>query len=129
VATMASPRRLARALPRKRSLSVPPYMSAVSKKLIPASSAAWTTSADCFSSIVMPKLLQPRPTTETVRDPMRRVCINVVQAFRPALTNEVGDVTADRLRAIVFDRCPRQCRGNRVLQVVTRGGGSLDADP
>ena len=40
MATIASSRRLPSALPRNRSLLVPPYMSAVSKKLMPASSAA-----------------------------------------------------------------------------------------
>ena len=67
---MASSRRLPSALPRNRSLLVPPYMSAVSKKLIPVSSAALMTSAVCFSSIVIPKLLQPRPMTDTDSDPI-----------------------------------------------------------
>jgi hypothetical protein len=47
-------------------------MSAVSKKLLPASSAASTTRAVAASSMRIPKLLQPRPTTETRSEPIER---------------------------------------------------------
>jgi hypothetical protein len=47
-------------------------MSAVSKKLIPASRAASTTFAVVAASMRQPKLLHPMPTTETLRDPMFR---------------------------------------------------------
>ena len=43
----------------------PPYISAVSKCVMPASSAACTTAREASSSIFIPKLLQPRPTTDT----------------------------------------------------------------
>src|SRR5947209_14173377 len=54
-------------------------MSAVSKKLMPASSAASTTSVVARSSIRQPKLLQPTPTTVTSSVPMRR--LSIVCAF------------------------------------------------
>src|SRR5215210_9284299 len=50
-------------------------MSAVSKKLMPTSSAASTTLLVASASRRGPKLLQPRPITETCRDPIRRVSI------------------------------------------------------
>src|SRR5476649_747646 len=50
-------------------------MSAVSKKLMPASSAAWITRTLSFSSIRHPKLLQPRPTAVTFSDPIWLVFI------------------------------------------------------
>src|ERR1700722_8213757 len=40
-------------------------MSAVSKSVIPSSSARWTTARDCSASMRMPKLLQPSPASET----------------------------------------------------------------
>ena len=63
-----SPRRRARfpsAAPRNSSDFPPPYISAVSKCVIPASRAAWTTARDASSSIFIPKLLHPSPTTDT----------------------------------------------------------------
>jgi hypothetical protein len=48
-------------------------MSAVSKKLMPASREAFTAAALAAASIRHPKLLQPRPTTDTSKDPIRRV--------------------------------------------------------
>src|SRR3954454_5088979 len=45
-------------------------MSAVSNSVMPASSAACTTSPVRASSMRMPKLLQPSPTTETSSEPM-----------------------------------------------------------
>src|SRR3954463_7945394 len=50
-------------------------MSAVSKKLMPASSAASTTAPVAASSMRPPKLLQPMPTTDTSRLPIARVSI------------------------------------------------------
>src|SRR6266700_444471 len=47
-------------------------MSAVSKKLRPASRAASTTAAAPFASVRQPKLLQPMPTTETFSEPILR---------------------------------------------------------
>src|SRR5574338_1153238 len=41
---------------------------------MPASSAACTTRAVPPVSSFLPKLLQPRPTTETLSEPMERVC-------------------------------------------------------
>src|SRR5262245_40559250 len=108
-------------------------MSAVSKKLMPASSAACTTSADRCSSIVMPKLLQPSPTTETFNEPMRRVFIRRCSAGLQAcqgrgLPHEIGDVAADglsesRCDGLAGDRC-----GDGVLKIVPCGRGPLDAD-
>ena len=46
-------------------------MSAVSKKLIPASSAAWTTLAVPAASSRPPKLLHPSPTTDTFNEPIQ----------------------------------------------------------
>src|SRR3954469_9847630 len=48
-------------------------MSAVSRKLIPESSAASTTRFVASTSKRPPKLLQPRPTKETSREPIRRI--------------------------------------------------------
>src|SRR5882724_3251551 len=48
-------------------------MSAVSRKLTPTSSAASTTRAVASTSRRQPKLLQPRPTSETESEPIRRV--------------------------------------------------------
>ena len=50
-------------------------MSAVSKWFTPASSAASTTRFDAASSIRMPKLLHPRPATDTSRLPTLRISI------------------------------------------------------
>src|ERR1700692_1594804 len=51
-------------------------MSAVSKSVTPASSAASTTDLVAAASIRPPKLLQPRPTTDASRPAMERVCID-----------------------------------------------------
>src|SRR4051812_6728101 len=58
---------LASAAPRNSSLLPPPYISAVSKNVIPASSAASTTACVSSGPIRIPKLLQPRPSTDTAR--------------------------------------------------------------
>src|SRR6185312_8203175 len=97
------------------------YMSAVSKKVMPASSAALTTASVCFSSIVIPKLLHPRPTTDTDSEPI--FLCSIIPAVAAdlqvrRLATKIRDVTTDRLRTAVFDRCAGERRGDRVLQVV-----------
>src|SRR3954468_17241132 len=56
-------------------------MSAVSKNVTPASSAASTTTRVPFSSSRPPKLLQPRPTTVSSSGP--RVRVRIAQPYRP----------------------------------------------
>ncbi len=73
------------ALPSRSSLS--PYESDVSKKVMPASRAASTTGGTSSSCIPMPKLLVPRPTTETSSDPIRRFSMVSVLPF-PSLGDE-----------------------------------------
>src|SRR5262245_16923914 len=51
-------------------------MSAVSKNVTPASSAACTTASVARSSIRRPKLLHPSPTTDTWREPIARFCMS-----------------------------------------------------
>ena len=50
-------------------------MSAVSKRVMPALSAAPTTAAVSLRPMRMPKLLQPKPTALTFNDPIVRVSI------------------------------------------------------
>src|ERR1700722_11827354 len=69
-------------------------MSAVSKKLMPASSAAPTTAAVSSRPMRMPKLLQPSPTTLTFNEPIVRVSIG-----RLPLT--AGLLRADRVGSTV----------------------------
>src|SRR5580700_2525805 len=59
----ASSRRPLSAAPSISSLCPLPYVSAVSKKVIPSSSAVRTTRAVAAASSRRPKLLQPMPTT------------------------------------------------------------------
>ena len=49
-------------------------MSAVSRRVIPASRAAETTAGTSSGAVVTPKALHPRPTVETTRPdvPIRR---------------------------------------------------------
>src|SRR5580704_7183802 len=65
-------------------------MSAVSKRVIPASSAAPTTAAVSLRPMRMPKLLQPRPTTLTFSEPIVRVSTGVSSL-------SAGPVRADRI--------------------------------
>src|ERR1700686_226370 len=51
-------------------------MSAASNRLMPALIAAATTSLVASAPMRHPKLLQPRPTTETSNDPILRVSIS-----------------------------------------------------
>src|SRR5437870_8718934 len=63
------------ARPRNSSLCPLPYRSAVSKNVIPDSSAASITFALASASMRQPKLLQPSPTRETSSEPILRVCM------------------------------------------------------
>src|SRR5919198_6310757 len=65
VAITTRSRRPCSTSPRKLSLSPSPYVSAVSTSVTPASSAASTTARVPSRSTRKPKLLQPRPTTDT----------------------------------------------------------------
>src|SRR6266545_5234365 len=69
---------------------------------MPWSSAASTTRAVCLASVRIPKLLHPRPTTDTSRLPMRRVSIrlspfSVVPGWsdRVQRVEDLGDVVRD----------------------------------
>src|SRR4030095_17015778 len=66
-------------------------MSAVSKKVMPASIAAWTTRTDSGSSMRIPKLLQPRPTSETSSVPIRRDSITVDRAGKAGTAGRAGE--------------------------------------
>src|SRR5688572_12015633 len=57
-------------------------MSAVSKKLMPASRAALTTRSDAAASMRIPKLLQPRPTRETLNDPIERCSMGLNDTYQ-----------------------------------------------
>src|SRR5258707_14658142 len=71
-------------------------MSAVSKKVTPASSAASTTAWVAFWSIRIPKLLQPRPTSLTFRPevPSRRILIFGSPQVAKSASGELRDGTA-----------------------------------
>ena len=79
VAMTTSSRRRPSALPENSSDLPPPYISAVSKWVIPTSRAASTTARVWAASIRIPKLLQPSPTTETAgpSTPRRRASMPV----------------------------------------------------
>src|ERR1051325_8086779 len=57
-----------------------PYTSAVSKNVTPASSAASTTARVPSRSTRRPKLLQPRPTTDTLSPPSSRCGTSAMRA-------------------------------------------------
>src|SRR4029453_11484191 len=61
-------------------------MSAVSKKVTPASSAAPTTSAVARRSRRRPKLLQPSPTTETSRSERPSLLASTTRSYVPRLS-------------------------------------------
>src|SRR5829696_9248712 len=85
VASTMSLRRSPRTSPRKRSEPPrSPSTSAVSKSVMPRSSALWTTLRVASRSMRPPKLLQPRLTSDTRRpdDPRLRSCIRF--SSRPA---------------------------------------------
>ncbi len=81
VVMTTSSRREPSARPRNSSDFPPPYPSAVSKWLIPASKAASTTAWVASASSFMPKLLQPMPATVTSSEPTLRVSITVIATF------------------------------------------------
>src|SRR5919202_5274406 len=63
-------------------------MSAVSKKVTPASSAASTTAFVPAASTRRPKLLQPRPTTDTSSGPSVRMGIGLYFTAQPSRPGE-----------------------------------------
>src|SRR4051794_9103321 len=69
-------------------------MSAVSKRVMPASKAASRTAAVPSRSSRLPKLLQPRPTTETssLESPRRRFGSSAI-GLRPAIGHELAVTT------------------------------------
>src|SRR5690606_29940637 len=122
-----------RAAPRNSS-DVPagvPYVSAVSNSVMPQSSAASTTACAWAWSMRRPKLLQPRPTTETARpeSPSRRYRICMVltlplpafHAVDPALL--VVDL---RRRVVIKDQLttlrPRSTGESELARGGWRGG-------
>src|SRR5712692_4502414 len=84
-------------------------MSAVSKKVMPASRQALITAVVASASIRPPKLLQPRPTSETLRPewPRFRYSTKV-----PLLADETG----------------RKCSGDAGYYTVPSSGTSLRSD-
>src|SRR5699024_4412896 len=78
VLSTTSSRRFPSAAPMYSSEVPPPYISAVSRCVTPASSAACRTAELDSKSSRMPKLLHPRPTTDTSGPslPSRRVSIS-----------------------------------------------------
>src|SRR5579875_3026229 len=80
-------------------------MSAVSKRVTPASRAAATTSRLRASSMRPPKLLQPRPTTETSSDPIERVCTAAVygSAMAEETVTTAIDASPDEVWKLVGD--------------------------
>src|ERR1700733_13068993 len=80
-------------------------MSAVSKKLTPASSAASTTAAVAPASMRQPKLLHPNPTTETSKDPIRRFSITSLPDYPDFATDtnsQPNNMAATPLRYVPF---------------------------
>src|SRR5436190_10201 len=86
-------------------------MSAVSKKVTSASSAASTTARVPSGSTRRPKLLQPRPTTDTCSGPSARVSIGRAyrfgrvrywEDFREGETSELGEVEVLRDEIVAF---------------------------
>src|SRR5690348_15907239 len=71
------------AAPRNSSLLPPPYISAVSNSVMPASSAALTTSAVSSGPMRMPKLLQPRPSTDTAKPELPTLRISTAEPPNP----------------------------------------------
>src|SRR6266404_2775213 len=65
-------------------------MSAVSKKLMPSSIAASTTACVAARSMRPPKLLHPRPTTETDSCPILRVSTSAETSVNKMDIGRVG---------------------------------------
>src|SRR5258706_4264111 len=127
----ASFRRPASALPRCSSDAPSPYAFAVSKKLIPRSRHALTMRADAAGSATRfgsPKLIAPRPITETSRSdqPSRRCGIAVVARARSVIAwSEAVDVVDVREYEIGQRNVDAQRRGEvpcRADVLVARGG-------
>ena len=53
--------------------SLAPYESDVSRKLMPAASAASSTGGTSWASIENPKLFVPSPITDTCKEPIVRI--------------------------------------------------------
>src|SRR5579871_3261113 len=81
-------------------------MSAVSKKVMPASNVAFTTAAVPAASRREPKLLQPNPTTDTASDPILRVSMPVPSPLEVDLCGvgwlRSGDCPAMDLARVLF---------------------------
>src|SRR5712664_2650011 len=95
-------------------------MSAVSSRVMPRSSALWTTLREASRSMRPPKLLQPSPTTETSRPDLPRlrcfttVCPFVGEAVRSAqefarvMPQMVVDEAGDEIIGMVVALVPAQ---------------------
>src|SRR5687768_11877930 len=109
-------------------------MSAVSKKVIPASRAASTTALVAASSIRPPKLLQPRPTTVTwsSESPSRRVRTARAYRFgsRPPRREGQGAGGAERIAPHVVSAPPAAIAARPVLAraVARQAHGARRAD-
>src|SRR5215831_7012031 len=80
-------------------------MSAVSKKLMPASMAASTTWAARPPSMRQPKLLQPRPARETSSDPIFRFSKCFLRGIdAPSTAGDVGECYPEVLTPSVLSR-------------------------
>src|SRR4051812_46037742 len=129
VAMTTSERRSPSAAARYSSLCPWPYTSAVSKNVMPASSAASTTSRDRAASMRRPKLLQPSPTRETAGPDVPRLRVSTSRVL-PAARCHVRrapaslDSAAGRLGA----GAPSGLQ-NRQGGVAHRLGGSIPAPP
>src|SRR5688572_17640288 len=82
-------------------------MSAVSKKLMPASSAALTTRSVAAASMRIPKLLQPRPTTETRSDPIERWSIPTEYGLWVDLAEECAQQPIELVRFLHHEEVRR----------------------
>src|SRR6185312_1440638 len=98
-------------------------MSAVSKKLMPASSAASTTAVVASWSMRMPKLLHPRPTTVASSEPIRRVFMDT-QAMRHRRRLRLRL----RLRLVPFGADERRRGADRQVRVVALAEKHLHRD-
>src|SRR5216683_1794497 len=89
-------------------------MSAVSKRVMPRSSALWTTLREASRSIRPPKLLQPSPTSETSRPDVPRLRCFMPTCRRPLIHDDRADRLAARhqVEALV-DALQRQLVGDQ----------------
>src|SRR5215831_5278018 len=84
-------------------------MSAVSKKLMPASSAASTTARVPSRSTRPPKLLQPRPTRDTRTPPSPSTTSSTPQKLA-AGGHRAGETDASRATGLLTELCPAGLR-------------------